>query len=109
MGHVTEGECQWQLLGAQHGSEVRVHVTCVNTVQLHTTTTSLPVTVLLRPPDVTQVLAFKKKKKKKHQGMLSGLIDLNYFPFFPCLFPFLMTRKCTKTVKIKLKQNSVKH
>ena len=56
--HVTESGCQWQLRGAQHGSEVTVYVTCVNGVQLVTKTASLPAIVVIRPPDVTQVCIY---------------------------------------------------
>ncbi|XP_076453312.1 uncharacterized protein LOC143288576 [Babylonia areolata] len=50
-----QGLCQWPLSDAHHGSEVTLSVTCHNAVQLVTTVTSLPVTVLLRPPVVAEV------------------------------------------------------
>ena len=53
--HVKKGGCQWLLDAAQHGSKVTVSVTCYNAVQLYTRKTSLPKTVLLLPPDLSQV------------------------------------------------------
>ena len=57
--HTKEGECQWRLDAARHGSKVTVSVTCYNAVQLYTRKTSLPQTVLLLPPDLSQVYATK--------------------------------------------------
>ncbi|XP_070207962.1 uncharacterized protein [Littorina saxatilis] len=47
--------CLWQLHNPQHGSKVRVSVTCVNKVQIQTTVRSLDVEIVLEPPQVSQV------------------------------------------------------
>ncbi|KAK7493733.1 hypothetical protein BaRGS_00015062 [Batillaria attramentaria] len=52
--HVTPGKCTWQLRNPQHGSSVRVKISCVNGVQIHQTVTSDPAQILLLPPDLTQ-------------------------------------------------------
>ncbi|XP_070204014.1 uncharacterized protein [Littorina saxatilis] len=52
---VRDGTCRWQLRHPRHGSEVTMSVTCVNRVYLSTSLMSSPVTVLLQPPDVSQV------------------------------------------------------
>jgi hypothetical protein len=54
----AQGRCQWQLLHPRHGTEVKVTVNCINGVLLQKSMTSLPVTVVLRPPDISQVLIF---------------------------------------------------
>ncbi|KAK7496758.1 hypothetical protein BaRGS_00011967, partial [Batillaria attramentaria] len=52
--HVTPGSCKWPLRHPQHETSVRVTVSCVNGVQIHTTATSDPAMILLRPPDLNQ-------------------------------------------------------
>ena len=81
MGHVTKGECQWQLREARHGSEVRVYASCINKVQLYTTATSLPVTVLLRPPDMTQVATFLEKGTKEFWSAVFYADRFTLLPF----------------------------
>ncbi|KAK7493722.1 hypothetical protein BaRGS_00015051, partial [Batillaria attramentaria] len=52
--HVAHGQCTWQLRHPQHGSSVRVTVSCVNGVQIHEQVMSYPTQILLHPPDLTQ-------------------------------------------------------
>ncbi|KAK7493739.1 hypothetical protein BaRGS_00015068, partial [Batillaria attramentaria] len=52
--HEGSGKCHWQLRHPQHGTSVRATVSCVNGIQLHSSVTSKPETILLQPPALSE-------------------------------------------------------